>query len=316
MKSLLLKHKWRLASAAVLLLLLAAAVWRLAVAVGEFNAAKRNLQAASARLAQLNNRDPFPSEDNVVLAKENYHELLDAYNELNDRLREGQVLPRPMGDSDFIPLLENTLRRLRAGFTANRVALPSEFTFGFARYAGGQMPASRDIPRLVQQLQIMESLCEAVMQSRMAELLDLSREEFEDAGAADDAAGGRRGRGAPPPAAPEDTAAGGDDGSLFRSQQFTMTLRGSEPAVMEFLNKVSALPMFTVVTSVELKNSRPGLQGQSAAPAGGKEKPAATAPADPRERPVVIGREDIEARIVMDVYQFAPSLPWDDAGHV
>ncbi len=315
MKSLLLKNKWLMAVAAVLLLLLGAAVWRLAVSVGEFNAAKRNLQSASARLAQLKNRDPFPSEDNVALAKENYHELLDAYNELNDRLREGQVLPRPMGDSDFIPLLENTLRRLRAGFAASRVALPQDFTFGFAKYAGGQMPASPDIPRLVQQLQIMETLCEAVMQSRITELLDLSREEFEDAGAAANNAAGRRGRSAPA-GAPEDDAAGEDDGALFKSQHFTVTLRGSEPAVMLFLNKVAALPMFTVVTSVELKNSRPGLQGQPAAQDEGTEQPDATAPADPRERPVVIGREDIEARIVMDVYQFAPSLPWDDAGHV
>ncbi len=309
MKALLVKHKWLLAAAAVMLLLLLAAAWRLAAAVGEFSAAKRNLQAVSARLAQLNNRDPFPSPENVALAAENYNELLDNYNELNDRLREGQALPRPMGDSDFIPLLENTLRRLRADFAANRVTLPKDFTFGFAKYAGGQMPASRDIPRLVQQLQITETLCAAVTQSRITELQDLTRDEFE-APVAAETAGGRRGRGS---AADADLSDSEENGALFKSQQFILTLRGSEPAIMEFLNQVSALPMFTVITSVDLKNSRPMLQKEQA-PAGGTVKPDAPPPADPHERPVVIGREDVVARVVVDVYEFAPSLPVAEAG--
>ncbi len=317
MRSSLKKHKWLLSAAGVLLLLLLLAVWRLFVAVGNFSAAKQNLQAVTARLGQLNNRDPFPSPENIAREKENYHELLDAYNELNDRLREGQELPRPMGDSDFIPLLENTLRRLRTGFSNSRVELPKDFTFGFAKYAGGQMPASQDIPRLVQQLQIIEKLCQAVMDARITQLMDVTREEFE-AGSQPAGAGARRGRGAAPVDSPEVPPDAEQADALFHSQEFAVTLRGSEPALMEFLNELSALPIFTVVTSVELKNTRQEVRdGKSpAAPGPQPAKPAAAAPADPRERPVVIGREDVVAKIVIEVYQFAPPLAWDDAGGV
>lgn len=314
MKALLIKHKWLFISAALVLALLLAAVWYLLVAVGEFNAAKKDLHAVSSRLDQLQNRNPFPSPENVILAEENYNELLDNYNELNDRLREGQALPRAMGDSDFIPLLENTLRRLRADFAKKRVALPKEFTFGFDKYAGGQMPASRDIPRLAQQLQIIETLCAAVTHVRITELKDLTREEFESSDDMGDV-GGRRGRtrsAAPSSAELPDTDENGD---LFKSQQFSMTLRGSESSIMEFVNYVSSMPMFTVITLIDLKNSRPILNKTlAAAGTGAKEKTEEAILDDTRTRPVITGREDVTAKVVMDVYQFAPSLPWDNSG--
>ena len=47
MKALLIKHKWLFISAALVLALLLVAVWYLLVAVGEFNAAKKDLHAVS-----------------------------------------------------------------------------------------------------------------------------------------------------------------------------------------------------------------------------------------------------------------------------
>ncbi len=300
------KYKGLLVTAVILALLLLFVAWQLFASIKNHTEAKEQLQSQTSRLAQLNSRNPYPAPENLAVEQENYNELVDYYNELNDSLRSSQVLQRPMETADFTPLLENTLRRLRDGFAGSGAALPQNFAFGFARYAGGQMPAPDDIPRLVQQLEIIESLCQAVMLARVTEVIDVSREEFETSLTAA-ATGSRRGAVREEPEhRPEEAP-----NQLFTSQEFVLTLRGSEPSIMRFLNNLAALPTFTVVTSLELQNMRveePKPETKDARTARGEVKKDLEE--KPKERQVIIGREDLKAKIVMHVYQFGPSLPW------
>ncbi len=273
----------------VILTALAAIGVKLSVAMRRYAAEKGEIQSVLNRKQQLDRRVPYPSAENVRRAEENYKDLLDAYNELNERLRARQIEPQAMQAADFMPLLERSLGSLRSRLAAAQVEYPPRFAFGFERYAGGKLPAAHDIPRLVQQLKIIEALCQALAQSGAAELISFSREEFENALAA-------------PGASRSPSAAGPEE--LYTTMHFKLAVKAGEASVIDLLNRLARLPVFTVVTSVDLVNTRSG--PREGAGRGGA--PAAAAPAGQRKRPIILGNELLEMRLELDVYQFAPSL--------
>lgn len=268
-----------LAALAVIGVKLVAAIRQYAVETGD-------LQAVVDRKQQLDRREPwYPSKENVEQEAENYKDILDSYNELNERLRARQIEPQTMQPADFMPLLENTLWRLRNQMAGARVAYPQKFTFSFERYAGGKLPAADDIPRLVQQLKIIEALCQALGKVGIAELVSISREEFEVAGRPESAAPRPNGQ-------PWEKA-------LYTTQHFKLSVKAAEASVFDLLNLLARLPLFTVVTSVEMANVKPTLR---------EGRGAVTEESVSRERSIMLGKEMVELKLEMDVYQFAPSL--------
>ncbi|MCA1809211.1 MAG: Amuc_1100 family pilus-like protein, partial [Lentisphaerae bacterium] len=169
-------------------------------------------------------------------------------------------------------------------------------------------------------LLIIDRLCRVVIEARVSELINVTREEFEMT--AESATTGRRRGAAPRAGAAMPVAQPNEDDDLFTTQRFVFTLRGSERSVFNLLERLAALPMFTVVASVEMQNRRQetrerdagGRQRSPAEQAGGPELPPEGERQDERGRQVIIGREDLEVKITVDVYQFAPSLPLNDSG--
>ncbi len=273
---------------------------KLAGSLGHYNAEKRQLRDATGRKDLLTRRSPYPSLENVRREDEKYQDLLDGYNELNDALRARQIEPRGMQAVEFMSLLEKTVRQLGRQLAAARVAYPPNARFSFERYAGGKPPAREDVPRLVQQLGIIAALCQALGRAGVSELVAIGREEFENRAAPASA----RGR----PATPAAGGAAGDD-ALFTTQHFYLTVRGREPALRSLLNLLAGFPVFTVVTSLELASLQPVLRAAAAPAAAGATHAAAGA----RDRAPITGNETIEMKLELDVYRFAPSLPFKES---
>lgn len=298
---LLKKHLWLAIIGLAILAALAVAGVKLFAAFRLYKTEKKELRAAIQRKEALDRRTPYPSPANVLRETENSRDLLDTCNELNERLRACQAEPRKMQAVEFMTLLENTTRKLRKQLTDAQVAFPAEMRFSFERYAGGKPPAREDVPRLVQQLKIIEAICSALARVGVAELVAVGRDEF-------DAHAPARSAGAPAPR-PDDTP-GAD--ALFRSQHFTLAVKGSEKAVLELLNLTARFPMFTAVASVEFQNPNAALSAggerKAAAAAGQPKKAAGDKETAPRERLPIIGRELVELKMELDVYSFAPSL--------
>jgi len=277
------------------------------------------LNAVTTRLQQLYQRDPFPAAANVRKEAENLKDVIDQYNELNEFLRAGQVNLRPMEAADFMQFLEKSLRKLRDRLQNARIKFPEKYAFGFDKYAVGQLPASGDIPRLVQQLKIIEALCAILQDAAITELVAIERENFEQASRGAEAAGGRRG--APPPEA-AGNALEGD--KLVYSQHFKITFKARENAVITMLNLLASRPMFMVVTRVEMTNPRQeystggSIPTPAAAPAPGTPSKPGAAPSAPEpvahERQIILGREELDVKLDLDVCQFAPSLAIKEGG--
>ncbi len=272
------------------------------------------LDKVMARLQQLYQRKPFPATENVRKEAENLKDVVDRYNELNELLRAGQVNLQPMEAADFMQFLEKSLRQLRDRLQNANIKFPEKYAFGFDKYAGGLLPASGDIPRLVQQLKIIEALCGILQDAAIAELVSIERDNFEQAHGADVSAGRRGAPQAGGPALPETAGLepGGD--KLMARQPFKIVVKAKESAVIEMLNLLAGRPMFIVVTSVEMTNplQDSGVGGPATASAPGKPGSAAEPGQSVRERQIVLGREELEAKLNLDVYQFAPSLEFKE----
>ncbi len=267
------------------------------------------LEGMTARFARLDRRVPYPSEDNVAREGERLKDLIDRYNELNEALRAEQIEPQAMEAADFLQFLEKTLRELRTQFQSSRIGFPERYAFGFDRYAGGQLPAPADIPRLVQQLKLVERICGDLRAAGITELVAIEREAIEELNPQAEESAGRGGRGGVPPvegAPPEPEWIGG----LFSISPFTVRFQAKEPAVMALLNRLASQPMFVRVTSLELVNPR---QDFNLSAAGAPSAPAAAGDAAAaQERAIMLGREELTVAIKLDLFRFAPSLSFDD----
>lgn len=297
------KYVWLAAGLGVSFVLLAAVGGRLFFVYQKYQKESSELASARARLEELHRRPVFPSHENIAAENARLADLIDEHNEILTWMAADQVMPAEMEAAAFMPLLENTLRRIRSGLQKGKVNFPDKYTFAFEKYAGGQLPASQNIPRLVQQLIMTEKICQILPAAAVSELVEFKRDEFESA---DDkqAAAGRR-QPAPPP---QSSAAKPADGrALYSSQHFKMTFRASEAAAIDFLNRLARLPMFTVVTWVEISNQR-----QETAIAAPKEQPSATDKAQEgevsRDKRIMLGREEIEVKVEFDIFNFEPPV--------
>ena len=310
--NLLKKYLWLTIGIALAFVLLAAVGGRLFFIMKSHQKEKQELNGAKTRLDQLYQRAIFPSEANIALQKEKMADLIDEFNELNGLLTEDQVLPEEMEAAEFMTFFENTLRRIRNRLKTGRVAFPEKYTFGFEKYAGGMLPVPMSIPRLVQQLKIIERICQILPDAAISELIFISREEFETAV---NKARAPAGRGRAPSAAGAAKPVPSLDGQLYSRQHFKISFQASEGSVLDLLNRLARLPMFTIVTWVEITNPRietsVNLSGwQQRAANASKNKAAGKEQADEisRDKRIVLGREELKVNLEMDVYNFGPPI--------
>ncbi len=291
---------------AIVLALMLVAAFKLASSARTFDGEKQALKGAIARLQQLHSRNPYPSLQNVQMESENVNNLLQVYSALSDMLRKGQIDEENMEAADFMPLLEKTLRIMRTQLEGARIILPANFAFGFDQYAGGQLPVPDDIPRLVQQLRIVESFCSILAEAGISELSMISREVFE-AGATAPARSTRTGRRGEP-VAPSTATSGREPlpDMPYSTQSFKLVFRTREHALFNVLNRLAADPMFITLNSADVASkgqdvrarttSRPVVRQETVAPA--------SLEATPRDQRVILRKEDLEVSLEVEVYHF------------
>jgi hypothetical protein len=285
---------------ALALALLGVAAYLLYGGISQFARTETSLQKAKQELELHYNRDPFPSPSNVSMEQRNVEEQDDWFRGLMTLLRRGQIESQEKSPSIFVGVLgEKTGKLLKAG----KGRIPEGFAFGFGRYfAKGrelpELPAPGDVPRLTEQLLIVESLCKALFAEQAVRLEAIVRQEFEGgppgggAGGGDASAGAgggglspirpAGGDGVAAPAPAPDAASAGvlAENALFGRYHFVLDLTARESAVLEVLNRLASMDLFVVVTGVWMQRQGedvrpPPVAAPVAAPgAGGAEEGA------------------------------------------
>jgi hypothetical protein len=287
--------------------------------ISQFSKEEQTLKRSVSTLHNYYARDPFPSQENVTREQENGQVLGRWLTGLSDSLQEGMIKPIQTTPAQFRRLFSKKRDQLKALAKESKIEVVSD-AFGFERYAdSGTLPAPSDVPRLAQQLVIVDELCRVLFQGGATKLTRLRREEFESAGAAVAARPGRPGRSRRSlPAA----ASGGNrawkvsrdagvlKGTALRAYlRFGLDFEVREAALMKIMNTLAAHDMFAVVTLLQIEKTADDVNPPTASRGSSDtESTLGTSGPAPRSQRLMSGdvlEKPMHVTMEIDVYRFA-----------
>jgi hypothetical protein len=245
---------------------------------------RANLKGAVTELEGFFRRKPFPSDENVGIERANIKALGTWYETLVEACADGQVESGLRRPSVFQRRLTERIDELRKMAKKTGTRLSERPAFGFHRYAiQGRQAAPEHVPRLTQQMIIIDHLCKIMMEADVHSIGAVLREEFEDArpaspgGRVRPGAGGSvinrtggmvrtGGRSIKKSKLPATADAGQiDKDKLFAYFRFRLEVSASEAALWRVMNRFAADDMFIVLKGVTLKKRVPDVQMPKAA---------------------------------------------------
>lgn len=321
--------------------LLAVAIFFLITTRSAYNERRDQLNAAMNRLTALNNRNPFPSTENIAATESQRDMVRERFTAINERLRSAQLTSEVIEPARFALLLEDAVRRVRDKAAAAGTTLPAEPGLGFRDYAAGKLPPNDTniMERLVFQIRALEHLLSLLVEAKVTSIDALQREHFESmpvVAQTDDTGGRGRGVVASEPVMRTDgrSAAGtippAPVSPLYATERFTVEFTGRESAVWEALNRFVTSPVCYVLVDVQMTSTAANLgkpvdlkSKLSTVSALRSPVVAGTSIAAPgaqpgvesltREERVVGGREPIQVRLVVDMVRFKEAAGGEDA---
>ena len=315
------KHKRTIliAVGCVILIVFFTSVFMLWRKISDYKKTDSELQTVLTEQLRLLARNPFPSPENILQEQDNLELIRLEFAELSEVLRSGQVEPVQQAPAAFNAQFWKVKGDLMAQAKEKGVAIPADFAFGFLRHMTGFLPDHPDVPRLTQQLTIVQELCKVFYEARITGLHDLSREEFEGGGTSAGGAGkiitlNNAGGGSANPLVKE--AGIIPEGGLFGKMHFVFRFSAREAVLRDVLNRLADHRMFIVVTRLELESGEttitkkqplPGVDPQAVdETTGAVVKDAAKSLT--REDRIVCGSRDTPVAVTLevDVYRFRP----------
>ena len=222
--------------------------------------AREARDASYSRLKTLYESKPFPSVENAKLMREDVQALDQMRAVLTNALVVRNVPMPSLSPSRFIQELQTTLRdRLQpqAPIIEGVRVVPDNFAFGFDRYmtAGAPLPSEAAVPRLAQQLVIIEQIVQEVYAAKLGALRRITREDFDEASTGTEESGSRVGGRRARRDQSDSSSAGSIRTPYYSAQRLTIEVAGRQAAIGDLLNRLAAMKMFVTVTDVELRKS-------------------------------------------------------------
>jgi len=288
-------------------LLLALAGVLLFLEIRGYQEMKGKLKRTQSTLEMLHAEDPFPSDANVVVVKQNAQELVKWHDELLGKLKKAEQASEVKSPSTFITALSDTLAELKTAASSANVTLGEDMAFGFDRYVTtGTLPEPDDVKRLTTQLTMVDTIARLVFASGASSLTAFSRDEFETA---QDGETSSRSPAAKPSkkkssrkvarmSKPPDAQAGLlPEGALCGKFHFSLEVAGTATALRDLLYQLARSDMFIIVTSLEFSR-----EGEEIKAAPSKEA-LAEVPQNPIDRLVSGGSVEtpLNVRVELDV---------------
>ena len=246
-----------------------------------FNQARADLNGSKASLGRYYNAPVFPSLENVKTVNKNARQMDSWFNDLIKRLAAGNVVSNDRSPSHFIAAGNQVRRQLIKKARKAGTELPdakTNFAFGFERYTGADkaLPKSDDIPRLIEQLVIINRITSILFENGIKSITSVKREVFEKTAneSLEDADmvshSSRRGsrsrrRGRSNSSRMKSSSHKVTDvgiikpGEIYAKMHFVFEFRAKEKSFINIMNAFSTSDMFIVVTSVSISKRTPKL---------------------------------------------------------
>lgn len=286
--------------------------------------------------------DPFPTRDNIEIARKNQEETLARVESLKGLLAQGvSDENEKLTPGQFSQLREETIRALVKDAPAGEGGLPvvdPENVFGFDRYNEGQPASKAQVPRLVRQLRLTDMLVRKFYAAGILHLDAVGREVFEEAEAetaasaeSSDSSFGRRphrNKGQAANANKKVTSIkvplapfGSEHGLDIDRQRFGFVFSTREAGLRNVLDTLDGMWPYVMVSGLSFQKTLPDVvfpddENSSKAKASDKKagSPASTTPGikekpAPRTARLVSGPQfeaPVTVTMFVDVYRFPP----------
>lgn len=236
--------------------------------------AKTDCNAKFKKFEATCSRNPFPNDKNIQQMAENVNTVSNWCDTLLADLGEELTFAKTEMASIFGSRREQTINALRdaapTGLGGTKV-VPADFMFGFEAYREGKTAKIEEVPRLLYQLELIDSIVRAMYDSKVLQIRSVTREVFETASAGEgqvseeEEGGGRRRnrnrRGNRSSSESETSASlasgtnpSGDleDFALpLNRQKFAFDLVAKEESLVSLLNALASMPRYVAVTGLE-----------------------------------------------------------------
>ncbi|MFC1497010.1 hypothetical protein ACFLS1_00865 [Verrucomicrobiota bacterium] len=202
---------------------------------------EEDLQGARITLSNYYKKNPFPTKENITVEEKNVEILCEKTKKLLNELREGQVeLGNNRSPSSFLKQLGSKRDDLLKLAAENGSTVPKEFSFGFERYfKKGLPPVPAAVPRLTQQLVIVEYIAKVLFKGKVGSIDGIEREKFEDVSSGKNATKS------------DSEVEQGE--RLFTKQFFVFEFSTKEKNLLKVLNRLVEHQVFVAVTSLSIK---------------------------------------------------------------
>jgi hypothetical protein len=296
--------------------------WFLFSAMSARGSAADERNAANDELRRIYGAKVFPSDATIERVSEDEKSLAAWLESASKLLHKGDLNIETNSEAVFKQSLQATVRALSAqpGAVKGKM-VDAGFTFGFDKYLGdsASLPSKEHVWRLSQQLEIINLICKELYASNILSLEQVRRETFDEVkkDEQDDDGGSRRkrkSRGAQAPGAGAAAGAASEGSEFYAKQRFTFVFQTRPAALVDALNRLSAMNLFAVVAEVELRKTDDPLQKLSARRAS-KETAAGEAAAAAKVDLASVPHADrivtdpeleppVTVRLEIDVYSF------------
>jgi hypothetical protein len=213
--------------------------------------------------------DPFPNEENKEILEKNLEQAREWEKKLLTIIREGEYKPesKQTNPGYFSNKRQEMIERLTTtapkGPDGKSVAVEG-LTFGFDKYKDGAPASKNNVPRLMEQLTLIDGLVQLLYDAEIDRLKAVRREEFEDTaseGVADEEATTRRSSRRSSRGGRSNQTATNSGGSVAiepfeegvvpaERQRFEFVFDARQDSLMKVLNAIGTMEPYTIVSKL------------------------------------------------------------------
>lgn len=286
----------------------------LAIGAVRLSKANRLLRHEQKRLTGLQQRNPYPSVDNVRVLEKNLDELKYRVGELAAELKRDPFPRDSVEAAEFSARAQDVIERFRSRATRAGMRLPETLEVGFSQYAsGGAVPEAIHVPRLSRQLYSVERVADVLVQSGVDSVDIMSRDRFETEQEAE-APRRRSPRNIPNSRERKLPASSVGPNNIFYTERVGVSFSASEDVVWRVLDLFAAAPHCMVVSGFSHQTQSDIMAYNPAAFKRGEENSETARylsdgilsgdEALSRPERVIAGNELIAVQLIIDVYNF------------
>jgi hypothetical protein len=258
-----------IAGGAVYVLLLGGLGFLLISSHSKFKTADAKIASKTSDYTRLKDSDPYPSSKNVNITFDNITAISNQLSKLTATISRDQFRWTRKKPDEFKDQLRKMRQELSQQAKVNRISLPENFWFGFDRYAEGEVPFPKDVPRLTEQLNIIEMMIVEMFKSEVKGLEVVLREEFEQDTTVQPS---RSARNDTPSSGPVLVSVG--DGQRLKNPKsglvkkgeqygvytFRFVFRSNQEPLNDIINKIASNKMFMRIIGVQVDSAIPPLK--------------------------------------------------------